>query len=1121
MERSTEETVGEQKPTETVPEPIPQMESQAPEEKSVVEGQDASTNSPKQDDKEEPPNENEVSPHLVSDGIVPISDVKEGHLEDNTFGDDEDPEIKIDLTKIEFDKDGVPILTALDKQRIVRSGFGSPSFTIEVSTATESIKRCNKELNEENQIKDENLYNERIKILEDEIVNHHEDTDEKDLKAKEEEIVTLKEIIASLPKNNEQSKAILEDEKKSSIELLATYQHIARETIDELLKNGSLLALVSNTATGAFATSFVDEYMKYNNLKFEDDQLYVDLQKEYEETQAKSQPVFQKYFALNSVNDVFVWKEPEKKDIDDTIPEEEKQEEIVAPKIRDASKEDKTNIEAWKKLVATMLPLEKFDHLDKFETDLFYNEVTEKIKNAKVEYDVYEAKINELEIAINKQKENITGFIKDQIKTQGLTVNMLQYAMFAESTRTENGRNINFINQKYLDTIVEKFYFLIKLLVNKNMDQEFQIIKQNINSISMVQNNFIHYFESLYDEKIDSEWAENFDPQSILKFYYFDNEVFFKNLIKAYREQKARIYMMIQNNPYFIKQYENLARSCMFYIEEFNKRVQNKNIKIKDQYRKYLTVAFYDQILQGLKNYVTKIVGEEKDGVHIDATPEQLEDATRPIFSTLLHNITGFNLIAAFIHFKDTFAQNYSNIAFGEDCVKYIFHEFSLALRILKGLKKDENPMDFLKRDLRNISFQSTTFEFEKHINIEESRKKTFEFIFANTTAILKDIADLYDELVERLRKQAEEVPEVQTEVKHKPKKLTQQELDRKKKEKKRQAKIKSRYRDNIYLLSNWYEALLEQRLPTQTITNTIYWTKSPIGLLMYTFLEKTQTSCKIKINCYKKPVNCGYNQIENVINASSVRGKNYEAAVAQNTVRSLLENMFTRSYNYLEDTSYKNINNKWYFNEVINYNQFIKDDGSIEDDTNIIETKLIKQMLSIFAKDTDNKSIWNNLEKEIVEYLETTVDTTKKVGVRFKDNGRVFVKKYDYHLDNKSDKDILNFYDGADELWSSIIVDLKYDRVLDDIAPEKEVITQKHEEKKPIEQKNTRPQLKQVNQQTKTIPINPKTGRPFTRLEMQQKQMLDRKNGKVTNYVENGSIIERGVSTQIRRPGK
>ncbi len=177
--------------------------------------------------------------------------------------------------------------------------------------------------------------------------------------------------------------------------------------------------------------------------------------------------------------------------------------------------------------------------------------------------------------------------------------------------------------------------------------------------------------------------------------------------------------------------------------------------------------------------------------------------------------------------------------------------------------------------------------------------------------------------------------------------------------------------------------------------------------------------------------------------------------------------------------------------------------------------------MLSIFAKDTDNKSIWNNLEKEIVEYLETTVDTTKKVGVRFKDNGRVFVKKYDYHLDNKSDKDILNFYDGADELWSSIIVDLKYDRVLDDIAPEKEVITQKHEEKKPIEQKNTRPQLKQVNQQTKTIPINPKTGRPFTRLEMQQKQMLDRKNGKVTNYVENGSIIERGVSTQIRRPGK
>ncbi len=143
---------------------------------------------------------------------------------------------------------------------------------------------------------------------------------------------------------------------------------------------------------------------------------------------------------------------------------------------------------------------------------------------------------------------------------------------------------------------------------------------------------------------------------------------------------------------------------------------------------------------------------------------------------------------AAFIHFKDNFAQNYSNIAFGEDCVKYIFHEFSLALRILKGLKKDENPMDFLKRDLRNISFQSTTFEFEKHINIEESRKKTFEFIFANTTAILKDIADLYDELVERLRKQAEEVPEVQTEVKHKPKKLTQQELDRKKKEKKRQA---------------------------------------------------------------------------------------------------------------------------------------------------------------------------------------------------------------------------------------------------------------------------------------------------------------------------------------------
>lgn len=1050
------------------------------------------------------PNDEDDDEIVIPHEIKSVDEVKEGHIDDNTtpIGKNDDVEIKIDLNDIEFDKNGVPVLKARDRKRILQAGFASPSFNVEISTATESIKRCNEALDEKKQENDEKLFNEAITRLKETLTT--ETLTEEAKKATEEEIKSYEDMISMLPKNNEETKKTYEKERASSVDLIATYQHISRKTIEDLVKDGSLLALVSNSASNGFVTSYIRQYMKYNNMKFEDNPEIVKIQDQIDQVGIDAMPTMKEYTILSEFENYICWKDLPLLN-DDGTPILDEYGDEKSERIRDYDKEkEKSNengFEQWYGFVKRELP-QQFKRVEQIREKyngwhnvLFYMNMTEYVASFAKKYEEYDDKITDLQILRDEQREIVTKPIKDRLRKQGLVVSMLEYATFAESTRTAMGRNINVINKKYLDMFVDDFYFAIKLLVNKDLDEEFATIRQNVNTISMMQNNMIHYFETLHDNNVNKEYADNFDPESQLKFNYFANEVSYNELIKAYKEQKTRLYSIIRDNPHFVDDYEALINECIVFLENYEKAKTSQN---KNKHLKSLKIGFYDQIVNGLKNLLDKQhPKEDSDGKVPEVSPEQVDDAIRPMYSTILHNITGYNLIAAILHFKESMNEDFKNVSFNSDCSKYLFHEFVISLLLIKNIKKDEDPIEFIRKNFKNVAFQSTTFALEKDIDVDSARKYTVEYIFKTTTSIIRDLVDKYESI------QEEKPIEISKEDLLKKKKNAfkkEEERNQAIKKAKKVAKEKDKAKKVASTLKSWYSNL-DHYVTGWTRANLkdYYRFKSDDNFTIVKLDSADTTTATFFVNHYKKsPTD---DQLNTIKTTATIRGKDFDSFVNDNTANSKLNDTVSTAFAY-NQKNYKTVTTKWYYNEFKDATKVTPESGSL--------TKRVIEL--IFAEEKANNSLEGLIISNLVK--NKVLDEKLSHSIKFKDNSRVSVKKYDYHIADSDD--LLNFFDKTDELWSAYIIELKYDVISKEVVK----VVEKPVEVVNDKRKTNKDKVITYNKSNKNREINPKTGSYYTKSELKAKEMYDLKNGKVRvkESVPSSASIS-GISTKISRP--
>jgi hypothetical protein len=133
----------------------------------------------------------------------------------------------------------------------------------------------------------------------------------------------------------------------------------------------------------------------------------------------------------------------------------------------------------------------------------------------------------------------------------------------------------------------------------------------------MMQNNLIHYFEMLYDDKVNKEWAENFDSESLLKFFY-GTEV---------TKPSVNLLLKILQIADYLHLVKNIETALSIYLNSTIKSMQFKDLVslyklLKEEYSKY--EGLYDEILGTTEQVLSTNIKEVIVSKHLLELPKDL-----------------------------------------------------------------------------------------------------------------------------------------------------------------------------------------------------------------------------------------------------------------------------------------------------------------------------------------------------------------------------------------------------------------------------------------------------------------------------------------------------------------
>jgi hypothetical protein len=926
--------------------------------------------------------EEQVKMHSVAQS-APLSEVS-GQKEMGTTGDegvvDEIMEVELDLSKIEFDKEGIPVLKYEEREAIKKSGLAGPSFTAEISSARDTIIYTRKELDITNQEKIEKETIEKINELENELVQ--ENITKEDIEVKKALIEVFKNLVDNLPKNNEEVKKLLEEQLDSSIKVIATYQSIARKDIGDLVNDGSLVSLISNIAVTNFAQSYIDEYLEYNEFKFSSDKQYEKIDMDLTLKEKESEKLTKELDELNKISP-------------------------KSPKVKKG---------------------EEIDHeiQEKYNEDYkIWEEKAAKIRKEKEEVD---KESKELTSLLNKYvDENIYEPIKERIRKQGLAITMIEYGNMVERKRSKLLQNINYLSPYYLENVSNSFYFLIKSLIRKNIADEFNIVKTNVNNISIFQNHILHYLESLFNNKVTEEWALKFDEHSELKKFYYENEKEISQYFTRYNDSKVDFYKLMKDNSLFMRTVE---ANGMYLLTDFNKKqekLEKNNSKLKNKYKDHLYIGFQNQFIVGLKDYLIKI--KEKDE----------SESLNKFYETYMHNTLGGNLINGFLYFKEKLSTDYSNKFLADDCMQYLFHEFILSMWTLKSCESNKVPIDFMKEKVKTIIFKSANFAFMNKMDLNVARGRLFKIVLETATTVNNNIGSMYkkqeDELRDEYNKRINNP--LKEEVSLTPKKLTDKEkeleIQKKRKLQKKKEKGNSEARKFMLDINRWfYNNFGEDKRPNMDLNGFAFLPYNDSKLydcrIAFKVVIEKDNECSLYINCYKMCKNKDNVLLheallkELLLTDKSIINK--KEKVLNDLSKQLSYSFNISSYKYHEVQ-----NNKKYYYSDLTSNELLKE-TNVKDIANLEGNSLSITTLAIVYD-----KIVNDIHDIITKYInKTSIDEYLKE-IKFNDNSKVVLKSYNTEDDfeeKKYDYKVFSNY-----LWSMIKVSIKFDTITTEIKKE------------------------------------------------------------------------------------
>ncbi|MGL4949660.1 MAG: hypothetical protein ACRC5M_04700 [Anaeroplasmataceae bacterium] len=374
-------------------------------------------------------------------------------------------------------------------------------------------------------------------------------------------------------------------------------------------------------------------------------------------------------------------------------------------------------------------------------------------------YEVFEKKIDDRNI------EKI-GPYKKKLRENGLFSSFISYAFskMGASTLYYGNPKATFEVQRVAKQSFSYWELIRTLMIDPTSEESFNECKTNVNAVSMIFSNLIRYFTMISQEKdIDLEWCAQFDPESELKRFYFDNKEEIDFFVSEFVAAKNAVSHLLCHNKKFSTKYEEFIGNIIKYINSNDHKTKklHTNKKLKDKFRFMTDMAFANSYVISFKDYFEKVVlvdekvnefkkanenysKEDFDKWYTENCKGYELESTEKVISSIIHSILGCSIIHAFSEFADYFEERNSNRALKEDVVKYLFNEFILESFAFRSCPKDKNYADYIREQNANSSFQSIDQSLQRDIDVNKSRMTVVESIF---THLVKSMGALVEEV--------------------------------------------------------------------------------------------------------------------------------------------------------------------------------------------------------------------------------------------------------------------------------------------------------------------------------------------------------------------------------------
>lgn len=1028
-------------------------------------------------------NEEEIIPHEKSvektDGVIEHLDKKEDDIDVTEVYIDLS-KVKMDKDGIpeftSYDRDRLRasgiVFTDFENEiedarniiKAVRLELDEKAQSIRESNAKEQIKIIDSRLEEINK---ESELTESLK-------------DEKeDITAKREFFVIELE---NLPKNNPAIKYDLETREKEAIKHIATYQNVSRNELQKLQNDGTISALISSASNIAFSQVFVDSIRKSKNeVAVEDDKEIAEAKTKLSSLEQKYQIAKALKDSLDEIHTVkfdFIKQQTEllksdpnvSKEVGDAINIERlKKVPDIFNKIVSGSSDESLSkeyedirnslvgiddnelesikearvryteymeeIEKFSKTAITLNQLIQFIYREPIAKDNLIDLKIENINSNILEkYDEKFDKVindnwtevskeyNEIEDKIEEKRSELVRPLKEYLRTHGIFNSFISYAFANSETRGFYGRPESMMDFNHIEVLSDKYYNCIRENMLSDTEEDYNKSKMNINSVSMNLNNIIRYFVDLYTNNVDIEWAANFDPDSVLKEFYYEYKDKLDDTIKDYIEVTKVFSHVLCHNIKFQNKYNKFISDICDYINknEFKLKKVNDGKTIKNKFKFMTDIAFAYQFTASYKRYTDRIseVNEavnKKREENKDIKYEEFDKwyketqlakelaATSTVISSFLHLILGCTVIYAFDEFKDYFLSKNDNKFLASDCYRYLFSEYIIESLAFRNCPKDKTYVDYFKERSKNIAFQSLDYTLQRDVKINESRFETISYIFGYASNCFKDIISI-------VCSKEDETKSVKEKKNNSSKNKKNNHADLIKSYKAK-SKEKKRNLGNFKDCVKEYKALISNSLYCDNVVSSFSDKENIYDITVY---PAKDTKVTVLVHRYAKEI-----KEENVKHI-------FEKAVMDQNLPISINKAYVSSKK-INIENLTNINEKWYYNQFVDgtlgNRSMTSESLSVIDPNTFSLSERCRYILDTCLKHTQDSII-----KAAIKIIKNTGVEFEGKTIAVKNNCKFDIKYFKANNDPKLFDGNINFF--KSNTWDVISFELNYDIV-------------------------------------------------------------------------------------------